>query len=454
MPKYFVLFVFIILLSSFSFAQEGPPPPPPMREDKFDQIDQNHDGAVSLDEFKADSARIFESFDQNHDGVIDESELMNPPPREEPPRGGEPRNGQPPPERRDDGFGRKDQSFGRDGNKPHLPPFFKNAEANGDGKITRAEFDADTPNRFAEMDKNHDGVLSRDEMRRPKDDRRREDQPPPPQGNAPTIAFLGAEMRFGDKLVKNAPFSADIVLESVRRLYDGSTVTKQSKGAIYRDGEGRTRREQPLDSIGAFKVTDGQKLIFINDPVENVQYFVDTNRKSFTKKTLRENEAPKSGGEPREGGNAKKESLGTKIIEGVSAEGTRTTIEIPAELSGSGNGKTLQVVSERWYSPELQTVVMSRHVDPFQGEQVFRLENIKRSEPTRELFTVPADYKVENSPKSRGEGKRPDNNGEGRRPDNNIERNNPPNDIFNRAPENRGLPQNRIGAPRGGGRRP
>ena len=54
--------------------------------------------------------------------------------------------------------------------------------------------------------------------------------PPPPNAR-----FIGGEIRFGDKLVKGQPFSAETVVEDTRRLYDGSTVTKQNRGAVYRD---------------------------------------------------------------------------------------------------------------------------------------------------------------------------------------------------------------------------
>jgi hypothetical protein len=61
-----------------------------------------------------------------------------------------------------------------------------------------------------------------------------------------------------------------------------------------------------------------------------------------------------------------------------------------------GNDKPLQVVTENWFSPELQMIVMSRHLDPLSGEHIFRLTNIKRAEPAADLFSVPAGYKVEN----------------------------------------------------------
>ncbi len=87
---------------------------------------------------------------------------------------------------------------------------------------------------------------------------------------------------------------------------------------------------------------------------------------------------------------AQKESLGTQIIEGVQAEGTRTTMTIPA--GAIGNDLPIQIVSERWYSPDLKTVVMSKHSDPRMGETVYRLTNVNRSEPARSLFEVPGDY--------------------------------------------------------------
>ena len=91
----------------------------------------------------------------------------------------------------------------------------------------------------------------------------------------------------------------------------------------------------------------------------------------------------------------KTESLGKQVIEGVEAEGTRTTLIIPANQIG--NERPLQIVSERWYSPELQTLIMTKHSDPRFGETTYRLTNINRSEPAHSLFEVPADYKIEDS---------------------------------------------------------
>lgn len=108
---------------------------------------------------------------------------------------------------------------------------------------------------------------------------------------------------------------------------------------------------------------------------------------------------PMAGGfryEVTEMGEPKTESLGKKVIEGVECEGTRKTVTI--EAGAIGNERAIDIVSESWYSPELQLVVSSRHSDPRFGETSYRLANVSRAEPDKSLFVPPADYKVEDLP--------------------------------------------------------
>ena len=88
----------------------------------------------------------------------------------------------------------------------------------------------------------------------------------------------------------------------------------------------------------------------------------------------------------------KTESLGKQMFDGVEAEGTRETTTIAA--GEIGNELPINITFERWYSPELQVVVMSKHTDPRVGENTYRLTGINRSEPSRTLFEVPSDYTV------------------------------------------------------------
>jgi hypothetical protein len=88
----------------------------------------------------------------------------------------------------------------------------------------------------------------------------------------------------------------------------------------------------------------------------------------------------------------KTETLDPQIIEGVRAEGTRATSIIPA--GQIGNERDITLVSERWYSPDLQVVVMSKQSDPRSGDTVYRLTNVTRNEPLHSMFEVPPDYTV------------------------------------------------------------
>ena len=63
-----------------------------------------------------------------------------------------------------------------------------------------------------------------------------------------------------------------------------------------------------------------------------------------------------------------------------------------------GNDRPIEITDEVWQSTELKMVVLSRHHDPRTGDVEYRLTNINRAEPARELFTPPADYTILDAP--------------------------------------------------------
>jgi hypothetical protein len=264
--------------------------------------------------------------------------------------------------------------------------------------------------------------------------------------------------------VKNSPFSAESVSESVQTLSDGNRIVNSSTTKIYRNSEGRIRREMGKGTgFGAFY--NFEPGVTIMNPLGS-KFLLDSNAKIATEMSmlpLRElnivrggkltdeqkqaieklrsehklnaDQAPtpeqkaaidklhtelrilvpstaipgvaatraQSGvATPppafsyRTGLDAKYESkteeLGTRDIEGVTAEGTRRVTTIPA--GAIGNDRPIETVYERWYSKELQMVVMSKTTDPRFGEQTYRLTNIVRTEPDPTLFNVPSGYRV------------------------------------------------------------
>lgn len=330
-----------------------------------------------------------------------------------------------------------------------------------------------------------------------------------------TYNFVSSEMSFDNKLVKGAPFTAEIENETIKTLADGNRIIHRNSGSIARDSEGRTRRENTINAIGQFAGNEPRKTITLNDPVDGAIFILEPENRIARKmggvrpaipamkvvEGVPLGEAPKkiavSGGVlqgsalkkanpsyppvakaakatgavqvqitvSEEGrvidataisghpllreaaveaarqwefkptvlsgqpvkvqgiltfnftlqgedaninnqpsaqnqqaykrvtlSNSNTESLGKQMIEGVEAEGKRTVTTIP--VGAIGNERAIEIVSESWYSPELQTTVMSKRSDPTSGETMFRLTNIRRGEPDASLFQVPSDYTV------------------------------------------------------------
>lgn len=63
------------------------------------------------------------------------------------------------------------------------------------------------------------------------------------------------------KVVKGAPYSAEVVTETRQMLADGNVISRRKSGAVHRDGEGRTRQETGPEGK--------ERTVFINDPVAN-----------------------------------------------------------------------------------------------------------------------------------------------------------------------------------------
>lgn len=252
-------------------------------------------------------------------------------------------------------------------------------------------------------------------------------------GMGGTFNFVAGEL-VGGAPVKNAPYSAEAVTENVQSLADGNRIVHKTTALVYRDSQGRERREQALPAIGPFAAQGvPPKTIFISDPVAGVNYSLDVQNKIAIKlphpqmapgKLADLPTPPKEGAQVfirhfegpapaagiamaapqvmmfRQGLGDKAppqaEQLGSKVIEGLSADGVRHTITIPA--GQIGNEKPIEIVDEMWRSPELQITVQSMHNDPRMGATTYSLKSVSRAEPASTLFQVPPDYTVQDGP--------------------------------------------------------
>src|SRR6266446_7088937 len=95
-----------------------------------------------------------------------------------------------------------------------------------------------------------------------------------------TKEFVAGELAGGTP-VKNAPYSAQAVTQTTQTLADGNRIARNSSSMIYRDSEGRERRELSLGNLG----NNGEPVqtVFISDPVTGANYTLDTKTKTAMK---------------------------------------------------------------------------------------------------------------------------------------------------------------------------
>jgi hypothetical protein len=264
------------------------------------------------------------------------------------------------------------------------------------------------------------------------------------------------------KTLKGAPYSAEIVNDYTQVLADGNRIVQHSTGRVYRDRDGRVRREEDRAS--------GSPAISIVDPVAGVSYSLDPdNRVAWktpgaagmtivkkldaaqaeaavkSRRTLDRGAGDESvtagaGGTIVEMGRKEEaaakqrvekvimetnggvvgfrrsnglepqsesgEPLAPRIVEGVRLEGRRNTTTIPA--GAIGNEWPITISSEEWRSPELQVLVLTDRKDPRNGDSTYRLTHIVRDEPDPSLFQVPPDYTINETTIRRFELQRPE----------------------------------------------
>lgn len=94
-------------------------------------------------------------------------------------------------------------------------------------------------------------------------------------------ALAGLWMLPHGKVVKNAPYSAEVVNEQQQTLADGNQIVKKQTSVSYRDSAGRTRQEA-RDANGAVK------RVTINDPVEGAVYTLNPETRTATKRMVRQ----------------------------------------------------------------------------------------------------------------------------------------------------------------------
>jgi hypothetical protein len=225
-----------------------------------------------------------------------------------------------------------------------------------------------------------------------------------------TINFPGRQIAGAP--VIGAPFSAERVSERVQIGSDGTRFTLQnSQETIHRDSQGRTRTDRPAMVGPGPQPTGVPVIVVIQDPVAHIGYVLDPQNKVAHRVALEiatantpntphlaraaaPQAAAEQGGGPNPGPRpgTVSQDLGQQVIGGVLAEGQRLVQNWPA--GSVGNDRPFQTTSESWFSRDITETLLSKSTDPRSGENITRLINISRTEPSAEMFAPPADYSV------------------------------------------------------------
>lgn len=220
-----------------------------------------------------------------------------------------------------------------------------------------------------------------------------------------TVAFAQPQIAGGvvSGVDVGSPYCATRKTETVRTLANGTHITRKSESHECRDSQGRTLRED-FFANAAGELPGTPTFVGILDPVERVNYTLDTNRHIAHRMPFPQMVPPKPpnpsippkpvSSTPNDPSRPQMttEPLASQTIEGILVDGRRLTTTFPAGFQGSDGPIT--VVEERWVSKELGVIVLLKRSDPRNGDTTEQLTDIDRSEPDPALFLVPADYTI------------------------------------------------------------
>lgn len=210
--------------------------------------------------------------------------------------------------------------------------------------------------------------------------------------------------------VLGAPLSADATTTVTRTVSDGTRTAHTASARYYRDAAGRVRVEHwtaGVDprSVGAERHV---RITVAPDPNVGVVYTLHPQTRR-SRLGARYTAALTTGGGGSFGvplstvhfqvfltdswhsvDDTTTEPLGRKTVDGIEAIGTRTTTRLQPTHVGD---RAVEIVTERWVSPELKIVVDSRYSNPGNGVFAeYRVSNISRAEPPEQLMIIPPDY--------------------------------------------------------------
>ncbi len=231
------------------------------------------------------------------------------------------------------------------------------------------------------------------------------------QTGGSSAAYPASTLSNGINLraVAGAPFSADVISQSTQFQADGTPVTQETHGKMFRDSAGRTRSETELQSSAAG--VESRRFVTIVDPMQGTSIVLDVAAKSATvfhlpaAPAISANKANVTATTQVGRASVRQftlpgtEDLGGMMLEGFAVTGTRRS---GASAASAAKSALPNIVTESWFSKELKVDLLVSRQGPKSDSRTTRLTNITPGELDLTVFQVPADYTVRDNTQSKG----------------------------------------------------
>lgn len=229
--------------------------------------------------------------------------------------------------------------------------------------------------------------------------------------------FGGLIGGLGGKTVTGKPFQAMFTITRTQTL-PGNSITDTTTGSVARGGDGSTFRDAKFPAIGPWETSDKvHEFAYIRNLTNGTQYIVNVAKGTFEALPIGDHQPPKEWEDRRnkpassnetvtDNPNAMyKDPMTNAVYSNV--DDRKVTRTIPA--GEIGNLNPIVITIERWYSNDLDVLLMETRSDPRFGTSTYQLSKIGLS-PASSLFAPDPSFKqVQGSKFShgghRGEGK-------------------------------------------------
>jgi len=206
--------------------------------------------------------------------------------------------------------------------------------------------------------------------------------------HAPDGGFTMRIQSISIPTIPNAPFTATVRTEVVRRLEDGSTIIRKNHRLVARDSSGRVFEERRMLASDDDTHQSALTQIEFRNPVSQERYNCDPEGQTCHVSPYQPppSALPKSVGGQND--QVTRVALGNSMVSGVETVGTRELTAIPA--SEAASNRPLTITKEFWYSAQLGINIVTKRFDPRSGTQTFIVNDLIVGEPNPSLLEVPA----------------------------------------------------------------